>query len=90
MQDRAHTQRQQRKTRDRSVVLLILGAVLLLPPVGSIALVQTSLLGIPMPVFYVFCVWAFLIAAAAALAPSLEGDTDEQDSTAVNNMDVES
>ena len=65
MPDREQTQRLQRKVRDRSVVLLIVGAVLLLPPVGSISLIEGSLAGLPIPVVYVFAVWALLIAAAA-------------------------
>ncbi|MGI9374385.1 MAG: hypothetical protein ACR2OJ_18010 [Hyphomicrobiales bacterium] len=64
--------------------------MLLLPPVGSIALVQTSLAGIPLPVLYVFLVWGLLIAAAAALAPSLNNDTDDDGSTTTNLADTDS
>ncbi|MEM7428336.1 MAG: hypothetical protein AAF441_19775 [Pseudomonadota bacterium] len=63
--------------RDRSVVMLIIGAVLLLPPVGSIALVDVKLGGLPAPVVYVFSVWALLIAGAAALAGTLQKVTEE-------------
>ncbi len=72
--DRAQKQLWQRKLRDRSVVVLILGAVLLLPPVGSIALVDAALFGLPVPIIYVFAVWALLIAAAASLARGLDQD----------------
>ncbi len=81
MQDREKTQRLQRKVRDRSVVLLIVGALLLLPPVGSISLVDGSLAGLPIPVVYVFAVWALLIAAAAGMARPLDSDA-EQDTAA--------
>ena len=72
--DRAQKQLWQRKVRDRSVVILILGAVLLLPPVGSIALIDATLIGLPVPVIYVFAVWALLIGVAASLARSLDQD----------------
>ncbi len=65
-----------RKTRDRAIVLLFAGVVLLIPPLVGLALVDASVAGIPFPVFYVFAVWVLLIAGAAALARPLQ-DSDE-------------
>lgn len=79
--DRAQKQLWQRKVRDRSVVILIIGAVLLLPPVGSIALIDATLIGLPVPVLYVFAVWALLIAAAISLARALDQDVPSDGET---------
>ena len=84
--DRAQKQLWQRKVRDRSVVVLILGAVLLLPPAGSIALIDATLAGVPVPVLYVFAVWALLIAAAAGLSGALDQEVPE-DGDAPDNSD---
>jgi len=63
------------KHRDRSIALLLVGFVLLFPPVAGLSLIDTTVFGIPFPVFYVFAVWAALIAGAALLArPLLESD----------------
>ena len=81
MMDRAQTQLRRRKVRDRSVVLLIVGAVLLLPPVGSIALIDAKLAGVPAPVLYVFAVWILLITAAAIFARHQDPSPEEGDAT---------
>jgi len=59
------------KYRDRSIALLIVGIVVLFPPVVGLALIDTKAFGIPFPVFYVFAVWAILIIGAAFLAKPL-------------------
>ncbi len=79
MMDRAQLQLRRRKVRDRSVVLLIVGAVLLLPPVGSISLIDLKLAGVPVPVFYVFAVWILLIAAAAFFARNQDPAQEDTD-----------
>lgn len=63
-----------RKIRDRSVALLIVGTLLLLPPVAGISLVEARVFGVPFPLLYVFLVWAALIAGAARLAGRLQED----------------
>ena len=77
MSDRAHLQLISRKIRDRSIVLLILGTVLLMPPVAGLALTDGSIAGIPVPLLYVFAVWMLLITGAAGLSRSLR-DSDPQ------------
>jgi len=73
--DRAALQRSQRKARDRSVVLLILGILFLMPPFGAIFLLDGTVAGLPVPLFYVFVVWLVLIAGTAWLSRVLsEGD----------------
>ncbi len=60
-----------RKMRDRSIALLLVGTILLLPPVAGISHVDGKIGGIPVSLLYVFAVWAFLIAGAAALSRAL-------------------
>lgn len=74
--DRAQLQLSRRKIRDRSIALLIVGTVILMPPVIGISLTEGKIAGIPVPVLYVFVIWSALIAGAAALARPLL-DTDE-------------
>ena len=75
MTDRARLQLSRRKVHDRSMALVLVGAVILMPPVIGISLIEGSLFGIPIPLLYVFAVWGALIAGAAALArPLLETD----------------
>lgn len=68
-------------------MLLIVGAVLLLPPVGSISLLGGGLAGLPIPVVYVFAVWGLLIVAAAVLARSLGADTEGDVAAAASSSD---
>lgn len=77
MRDRANLQVTRRKMRDRSIALVLVGIVALMPPVAGMALIDGSLAGIPIPVLYVFVVWTALILGAATLAPALQ----EQDET---------
>lgn len=60
-----------RKTRDKSVALLIVGFILLMPPIVRTSLFEGSIFGIPYTVFYMFTVWALLIIGAAIMAPRL-------------------
>lgn len=60
-----------RKIRDRSIALVLVGTILLLPPVAGISHVDSKIGGIPVSLLYVFTVWAFLIAGAAALSRAL-------------------
>ena len=61
-----------RKARDRSIALLLVGAVLLMPPLIGVSLVDGTVAGLPIPLLYVFAVWAALIAGAAVLARPLQ------------------
>lgn len=80
MTDRGHLQLSRRKIRDRSIVLVLVGMVLLMPPVAGISLTDGTIGGIPVPILYVFVVWAALIAGTAALGKQLL-DTDESPSS---------
>ncbi len=61
----------QRKVRDRSLALLLTGIGVLLPPIAGISLIDVRVLGVPLPLLYVFAVWALLIAGAMLLARPL-------------------
>lgn len=65
-----------RKTRDKSFALLILGVVLLMPPIVRTSLFEGNIFGIPYTIFYMFAVWAFLIVGAAIISPRLR-DSDK-------------
>ena len=60
-----------RKIRDRSIALLLVGIMLLLPPIAGMSHVDSKIGGVPVSLLYVFVVWAFLIAGAAALSRPL-------------------
>ena len=72
IQDRGTSQVRHRKARDRSVALLLLGGVLLLPPIGAIFRLDTTLLGVPFPLAYIFVVWVLLIVGGALLVKALQ------------------
>ena len=81
-------QTRHRKARDRSVALLLLGIVLLMPPIGAIFLIDTGLLGVPFPLVYIFVVWVLLIAGGAWLVPVLQdGDQPAPDTGAPESAD---
>ena len=65
-----------RKTRDRSLVLLLVGCLLLIPPIAGIFQLDTRFLGIPFTAFYLFTVWAGLIAGAAVLSIRMQKNAD--------------
>jgi hypothetical protein len=60
------------KTRDRSLVLVLVGTMLLMPPLAGIALIDGRLFGMPIPLLYVFVVWGLLIAGTAWLSRRLD------------------
>ena len=76
----ADLQLTRRKARKRSVALLLVGIAFLMPPVAGISLVDHDIGGMPIPMLYLFAIWALLIVGAAALARSLR-DNDESGST---------
>ena len=76
MTDRTDPQLSRRKLRDRSIALVLVGVILLMPPVVGISLIDGKLGGVPIPLLYVFAVWALLIAGAVALARPLR-DSDK-------------
>ena len=80
MNDRAGEYRRQRKTRDRALILLLVGIALLMPPLASIFYFEGKFLGIPGTLIYVFVVWAILILGTAWLARPLQRTGDGEDS----------
>ncbi len=88
MTDRTTPHGSHRSARDRSMVLMIVGAVLFLPPVAGVFLIDGTIAGLPIPLFYLFAVWIVLIAAAAALSRSLrEGEESSPTAEAVESKD---
>lgn len=84
MQDPRDTLLLQRKPRDRSMVLVMVGIALLTPPGIGVSLIDAKIAGLPVPLLYLFGVWGLLIVAALLLAGPL-GETDETSSTAEMN-----
>ncbi|MEQ9643230.1 MAG: hypothetical protein RIM84_24625 [Alphaproteobacteria bacterium] len=77
MTDRADSHRSHRKTRDRSMVLVLVGTVLLMPPLVGSLLVDGKIGGIPIPLLAIFAIWGALIAGAAVLSRQLR-ETEAQ------------
>jgi hypothetical membrane protein len=65
-----------RKTRDRALVLLLVGCLLLTPPLAGIFQLDFRVMGIPFTGFYLFAVWGGLIAGAAVLSRRMQSSTD--------------
>ncbi|MCP4876962.1 MAG: hypothetical protein GY896_16005 [Gammaproteobacteria bacterium] len=64
------------KTSDRSMILLLVGCLLLTPPLAGIFQLDIRILGIPFTGFYLFTVWAGLIAGAAVLSRQVQKSAD--------------
>ncbi len=69
-----------RKTSDRALVLLLVGCLLLTPPLAGIFQIDTRIMGIPFTGFYLFAVWGALIAGAAVLSRRMQKSADWGDS----------
>jgi hypothetical membrane protein len=65
-----------RKTSDRALVLLLVGCLLLIPPLAGIFQLDIRILGIPFTGFYLFTVWGALIAGAAVLSRRMQKNAD--------------
>jgi hypothetical protein len=63
--------RQGRKARDAGLILPLLGAAALMPPVASAFAIEGRLFGVPVVLLYVFGVWALLILLAVRVARAL-------------------
>lgn len=73
--------RRARKIRDRSLVLLVIGLVLLMPPVAPLFHIDSKLFGLPATLIYLFALWAALILGARLLARPLQQTTEQADKT---------
>lgn len=56
------------KVRDRALVLVLVGALLLISPLAGMFQIDIKLAGVPFTLVYLFVVWAMLIAGAVALS----------------------
>lgn len=74
MADRAGEERRDRRTRDRSLVLLILGLVLLMPPIAGVFHIEARLFGVPVTLLYLFTVWGALILLARRISLAVSAD----------------
>lgn len=74
IQGRGARHTRHRKARDRSIALLLLGSVFLMPPIGAIFLIDATLFGVPFPLVYIFVIWVLLIIGAAALVKALQAN----------------
>lgn len=70
--DRSERHRRDRKTGDRAIVLVLVGLVLLMPPLANAFHFDLKIFGVPFTMVYLFGVWAALIICAARLAPALK------------------
>lgn len=76
-----------RKARDRALILPVIGAILLLPPVARIFELDVRIGGVPLLAVYVFAVWAALIVGAAALSRRLGGPEPAADDAEAGKPD---
>ncbi len=77
-----------RKTRDRALILPVLGAVLLMPPVAGIFRLDAKIGGLPLGIIYVFLIWALLIVGTALLAPRLRDSPARPDASGATDRDA--
>lgn len=87
MTDRASLELSRRKVRDRSMMLVLIGSAMLMPPLIGVSLVEGTVAGIPVPLIYVFAVWSALIAGSAALARPLRESDEAATSAEPNDPD---
>lgn len=52
------------RTRERALVLVVLGIALLMPPMATTFHLELKIGGVPVALIYLFLVWAALIAGA--------------------------
>ena len=79
-----------RKTNDRGLVLLLVGCLLLTPPLAGIFQIDVRVLGIPFTGFYLFAVWGALIVGAALLSRQQLNNSvwvDQEDAAAEEDVD---
>ena len=69
---RADSSLSARKLRESAILVPVVGLVALMPPVAGIFALPGKVLGVPLPVAYVFLVWIALILAARAVGRRLD------------------
>lgn len=68
-----------RKISDRALILLLVGCLLLMPPLANIFQLDVRVMGIPFTGIYLFVVWGVLIVGAAFLSNRLQRHADWED-----------
>lgn len=53
------------------MVILLVGVALLMPPIAPAVLMDEKVFGLPLPLLYIFVVWAVLIVCAVMNARAL-------------------
>tara|TARA_R110000772_G_scaffold231592_1_gene342413 strand:- start:22936 stop:23178 length:243 start_codon:yes stop_codon:yes gene_type:complete len=53
------------------MAILLVGIAMVMPPFAQVVLVDANLFGLPIPLLYIFTVWAALILGAAVMAGPL-------------------
>lgn len=81
MKNNADLQLSRRKVRGRSIALLLAGFAFLMPPIAGISLIDHDIGGVPVPMLYLFAIWALLIVGAFALARPLRDSEDTRSAT---------
>lgn len=76
-----------RRTRDRSIVLLLAGLMLLMPPIAGVFEIDAKLAGVPVTLLYVTLVWAGLILGAYRLSRHL-ADSEARDRATAKDPDA--
>ena len=71
LNDRSDQPLRHRKTRDRAMILPLIGLILLTPPVAGIFQLDAKIAGLPFTGVYLFAVWAALIVGTALLSRRL-------------------
>ncbi len=85
MTDQRDTHLSRRKVRDRSIVQVLVGTMLFMPPIVGVSQIDARIGGVPVMLLYVFGVWALLIVGAMLLSRRLR----EQDSPSVSEETVD-
>lgn len=81
MTDNADLQLSRRKVRERSIALLLVGVAFLMPPIAGISLLDGEVGGMPIPMLYLFAIWALLIVGAKLLARPLRDSEESRPDT---------
>jgi hypothetical protein len=67
------------KPRETAALILCLGVAALMPPIALIFGKPGFILGVPVPVLYIFGIWLLLVAGAVAISRILPDDTEPFD-----------
>lgn len=69
---------ERRKLTSAALVLTLLGALVLMPPIVSVFQIHQLILGVPAEVIYLFSVWVLLIVGAWWLGRRLPHESEDE------------